>query len=99
MDGTFKLRVKKEPMITWGQGRGETPEERAELHKAKAALPVGLHPNTRYVTCPIHGARGHIVDVVNGNLWIFEPEGDGLRCDPSHPGCFDWFDRTAGGGP
>lgn len=69
----------------------ETTDERAERRDATDAL--RLHPNTRYVTCPIHGARGHVVDVFSSNLAYWD-ESDGLRCVPDHPGCFDWFNRT-----
>ena len=67
----------------------ETMGEREERRAACAALRV--HPNTRWVTCHVHGARGRVQDVYEMNNAVND-ESDGLRCEPTHPGCFDWWE-------
>ena len=68
------------------------PSEAERERRRAACAALGVHPNTRWVTCGFHGRRGRVEDVYEMNNTVID-EGDGLRCDPTHPGCFDWWER------
>ena len=73
----------------------ESAEERAFRHEACRAMKRRLQ--TRFVTCCVHGIREEIAEVYGSNNWEWEDYQ--LRCDPTHPGCFNYFTTGRGASP
>lgn len=67
----------------------ERTDTERRAFRLQACADMGLPRTRQYAVCPVHGGRGRVEDIYALNNWCIE-DGTGLRCEPSHPFCFDW---------